>query len=104
MGDEHDVPAPDSAVRNGGEDLLPRYGLDGVGLLRSIRFAMERRRSRTLVDEANEKLERPVVILCDVDNLLAVVERLGCHVIAKGVETSEQACVLAKAGVRLAQG
>lgn len=71
MGDEHDVPALDSAVRNGGEDLLPRYGLDGVGLLRSIRFAME---------------------------------RLGCHVIAKGVETSEQACVLAKAGVRLAQG
>lgn len=62
MGDEHDVHALDSAVRNGAEDLLPRKGLDGVGLIRSIRFAMERKRSQTLVEEANDKLDRLVTL------------------------------------------
>ena len=62
MGDVHDVNALDFAVRSGAEDLLPRSGLDGIGLLRSIRFAMERQRSDRLVDDANDKLERLVTL------------------------------------------
>ncbi len=62
MGEDQDVQALDSAVRSGAEDLLPRFGLDGIGLLRSIRFAMERRRNDRLIDEANDKLERLVTL------------------------------------------
>ena len=64
MGDQMttDAHAFDAAVKSGAEDLLPKRGLDGLGLLRSIRFAIERQRTRRIIDDANDRLDRLVTL------------------------------------------